>query len=68
MGASDENADKLGELELLPGCAGVKIFMGSSTGSLLVADDETLENVLRHAGNSTGVKQNDLFSSQVPDS
>ncbi|HWT99859.1 MAG TPA: hypothetical protein VN229_19645, partial [Terriglobales bacterium] len=47
MGASDENADQLDQLELLPGCAGVKIFMGSSTGSLLVADDETLEHVLR---------------------
>ncbi|HSY87780.1 MAG TPA: dihydroorotase, partial [Verrucomicrobiae bacterium] len=39
IGAADENAEQLGELELLPGCCGVKIFMGSSTGSLLVADD-----------------------------
>ncbi|WP_420349126.1 dihydroorotase [Pelagibius sp.] len=42
IGAAAENADKLGELERLPGCCGVKIFMGSSTGSLLVADDDTL--------------------------
>ena len=33
IGATDENADKLDQLELLPGCAGVKVFMGSSTGS-----------------------------------
>jgi len=45
IGAAD-NADKLAELELLPGCCGVKIFMGSSTGSLLVADDKALMQVL----------------------
>jgi dihydroorotase len=48
VGASAENAGQLGELEQLPGCAGVKIFMGSSTGSLLVADDQTLAEVLGH--------------------
>ncbi|MGM0561333.1 MAG: dihydroorotase [Pseudomonadota bacterium] len=46
MGAAEENADKLAELEMLPGCSGVKIFMGSSTGSLLVEDDESLRRVL----------------------
>ncbi len=48
FGATAANAERLGEYELLEGCSGVKIFMGSSTGSLLVADDETLERVLRH--------------------
>ncbi len=47
VGASPDNAELLGELELIAGCAGVKLFMGSSTGSLLVADDETLARVLR---------------------
>ncbi|MEX0809539.1 MAG: dihydroorotase [Dongiaceae bacterium] len=46
-GASEENAGELASLERLPGCCGVKIFMGSSTGSLLVADDYALESVLR---------------------
>ena len=46
IGAAAENADKLAELERLPGCCGVKIFMGSSTGSLLVPDDDTLRRVL----------------------
>lgn len=45
VGATPANAGDLGELELLPGCAGVKVFMGSSTGSLLVSDDETLATV-----------------------
>lgn len=47
LGASPENADQLGEWEEVPGCAGVKVFMGSSTGNLLVEDDATLERVLR---------------------
>ena len=36
VGATVENADHLGTLEVLPGCSGVKLFAGSSTGSLLV--------------------------------
>ena len=47
LGGCAENADQLGELERLPGCSGVKVFMGSSTGNLLVADDTTLERVVR---------------------
>ncbi len=47
IGAAAENVDQLGRLERLTGCCGVKIFMGSSTGSLLVDDDETLLAVLR---------------------
>ncbi len=47
IGGTRENADRLGEWETLPGCAGIKVFMGSSTGSLLVADDPTLERILR---------------------
>jgi dihydroorotase len=47
LGATAENADHLGEWEALPGCCGVKVFMGSSTGDLLVPDDETLSRVLR---------------------
>jgi dihydroorotase len=45
VGASPANAGELGQLEGLPGCCGVKVFMGSSTGSLLVADDEALAAV-----------------------
>lgn len=49
IGATAENAADLGELERLPGCCGVKVFMGSSTGDLLVADDDALREVLSHA-------------------
>ncbi len=47
VGAAPDNVERLGGLELLAGCCGVKVFMGSSTGSLLVEDDETLLAVLR---------------------
>ncbi len=47
MGGCAENADQLSELERIPGCSGVKVFMGSSTGNLLVADDATLERIVR---------------------
>ena len=46
VGAAAENVEKLPELEKQQGVSGVKIFMGSSTGSLLVKDDTTLASVL----------------------
>jgi len=49
MGATAENATQVAELERLPGCAGMKVFMGSSTGSLLVEDDEPLAVLARNA-------------------
>src|SRR5580658_3201503 len=48
VGGTHENAAFLGELERLPGCCGVKVFMGASTGTLLVPDDEGVAAVLRH--------------------
>lgn len=45
-GASPENAAGLGELERHPGCSGIKVFMGSSTGNLLVSEDEAVARVL----------------------
>ncbi|HIJ43761.1 MAG: dihydroorotase [Rhodospirillales bacterium] len=46
VGATAANVEHLNDLERLPGCAGVKIFMGGSTGGLLVADETTLAQVL----------------------
>jgi dihydroorotase len=46
VGATNHNAAALAELERLPGTAGVKIFMGASTGDLLVSDDDNLARVL----------------------
>ncbi len=47
VGATNENADGLGALEVLEGCAGIKIFCGSSTGSMLVDKTENQRRVLR---------------------
>jgi dihydroorotase len=47
VGATRANTKDLGELERLPGVAGVKVFMGSSTGSLLIEDDEGVRAVLK---------------------
>ena len=47
VGGAHDNVDNLAELERQPHCSGIKIFMGSSTGTLLVEDDETLEKILR---------------------
>lgn len=59
VGAAAENVDKLAELERLPGVVGVKLFMGSSTGTLLVEDDDTLEAVLRSGTRRMAVHSED---------
>ncbi|MDQ0324784.1 dihydroorotase [Rhodopseudomonas julia] len=48
VGGTHANAKDVAELERLPGAAGIKVFMGSSTGDLLVADDEGVEAILRN--------------------
>jgi len=47
VGGTHENAADVAELERLPGAAGIKVFMGSSTGSLLVEDDAGVRDILR---------------------
>ena len=59
VGATPENATSLAALESLPGAAGVKMFMGSSTGSLLVADDENAGRVLAHGRRRVAVHAED---------
>jgi dihydroorotase len=47
VGATRENTRDLGELERLPGACAIKVFMGSSTGTLLIEDDEGVRAVLK---------------------
>ena len=47
VGASMRNIAELASLELAPNVCAVKVFAGSSTGDLLVADDASLEAVMR---------------------
>ncbi|QXX73452.1 dihydroorotase [Methylovirgula sp. HY1] len=46
VGGTHENADHIPDLERLPGAAGIKVFMGSSTGTLLVEDDAGIAAIL----------------------
>lgn len=47
VGGTHENAKDIPELERLPGAVGIKVFMGSSTGSLLVEDDGGVTEILK---------------------
>lgn len=76
VGASTENADHLAEYERLPGVPGIKIFMGSSTGPLLVGADDELRRVLRsgrkrcpvHAEDETRNRERKALLSSSPHS
>ena len=46
VGGTRENIDDIPELERLEASAGMKIFMGSSTGNLLVDDEESLDRII----------------------
>lgn len=46
VGGTHENIHMLAELERIKGCCGVKVFMGASTGTLLIADDAGVAAVL----------------------
>lgn len=46
VGGTAENIAEIPILEKLPGAAGIKVFIGSSTGNLLVEDDENLARIL----------------------
>lgn len=61
VGGTHENAHDLGELERLPGCCGVKVFMGASTGSLLVADDGGVADILQHVSRRAAFHSEDEF-------
>lgn len=61
VGGTRENAGELGELERLPGAAGIKVFMGSSTGDLLVEDDEGVASILRNVRRRAAFHSEDEF-------
>ncbi|RVB72302.1 MULTISPECIES: dihydroorotase [unclassified Mesorhizobium] len=61
VGGTRENARDAGELERLPGAAGIKVFMGSSTGDLLVEDDEGVASILRNTRRRAAFHSEDEF-------
>jgi dihydroorotase len=46
VGGTRENIDDIPQLERLEGSAGIKVFMGSSTGDLLVDDETSLSRII----------------------
>jgi dihydroorotase len=61
VGGTAENWRDIPELERLPGAAGIKLFMGSSTGSLLVAKDEEIAGILVQTRRRAAVHCEDEF-------
>ena len=61
VGGTTENFAELPELERLPGAAGIKVFMGSSTGDLLVADDEGVRRILGRTRRRAAFHSEDEF-------
>ncbi|MGB5094160.1 MAG: dihydroorotase [Parvibaculum sp.] len=60
-GATTENVDLLAEIERQPGCCGIKVFMGSSTGTLLVEKDEDVLRVLNAINRRAAFHSEDEF-------
>lgn len=46
VGGTRDNIADIPALERLPGSAGIKVFMGSSTGDLLVEDEPSLDRIV----------------------
>lgn len=59
FGATPSNAVHLATFEKLPGTPGIKIFVGSSTGDLLVDDEDDLRRVLLHGHKRVAVHSED---------
>ncbi len=61
VGGTRDNAKDVAELERLPGAAGIKVFMGSSTGDLLVEDDAGVAAILKNTRRRAAFHSEDEF-------
>jgi|TARA_B100000700_G_scaffold208384_1_gene229002 dihydroorotase len=59
FGATADNANELADLKNLEGCCGIKLFAGSSTGNLLVADEKDIEIVFQNSSKVVAVHSED---------
>ena len=59
FGATADNADELADLKNLEGCCGIKLFAGSSTGNLLVADEKDIDTVFKNCSKVVAVHSED---------
>ncbi len=61
VGGMADNWRDIAELERLPGATGIKVFMGSSTGTLLVAEDAGIAAILGQTKRRAAVHSEDEF-------
>tara|TARA_B100001057_G_scaffold398787_1_gene409516 strand:- start:1790 stop:3097 length:1308 start_codon:yes stop_codon:yes gene_type:complete len=59
FGATADNAKDLASLESLEGCCGIKLFVGSSTGNLLVAEEDDIDKVFQNSSKVVAVHSED---------
>ena len=59
FGATADNANELAELKNLEGCCGIKLFAGSSTGNLLVAEEKDIDKVFQNSSKVVAVHSED---------
>ena len=59
FGATAGNVSQLAELKNLEGCCGIKLFVGSSTGNLLVALEEDIDKVFQNSSKVVAVHSED---------
>ena len=59
FGATEQNSNHLDVTKDLKGCCGVKMFVGSSTGNLLVKDDKYIEQVIKNSPRIVSIHSED---------
>ncbi len=59
FGATADNTDDLANLKGLEGCCGIKLFAGSSTGNLLVAEEDDIDKVFQNSSKVVAVHSED---------
>lgn len=65
VGATKANVPELAGLERSRGVCGIKVFAGSSTGDLMVEDDENLERVMRAGSRRVSYHSEDEYRLQA---
>ena len=58
-GATDNNVEALKAMEKFQACCGIKIFMGTSTGDLLVSEDKSIEQIMHSCKKMISVHSED---------
>jgi len=59
FGATPDNASELADLKDLEGCCGIKLFVGSSTGNLLVQHETDIEKIFQSSSKVVSVHSED---------